>query len=88
MGSRLRVSPIGLGLAALGRPDYLNLCHGENLAERLTEADSRPLPPKVEEFANRQSVAPDARARGQPCPEPCPQLGKSDPSQPEPAPLT
>jgi hypothetical protein len=39
MGSRPRVSPIGLGLAALGRPGYLNLCHRENLGERLTEAD-------------------------------------------------
>jgi hypothetical protein len=34
------VSPIGLGLAALGRPGYLNLCHGENLGERPTEADT------------------------------------------------
>jgi aryl-alcohol dehydrogenase-like predicted oxidoreductase len=29
----LRVSPIGLGLAALGRPGYLNLGHGEDLGE-------------------------------------------------------
>jgi aryl-alcohol dehydrogenase-like predicted oxidoreductase len=27
----LRVSPIGLGLAALGRPGYINLGHGEDL---------------------------------------------------------
>ena len=26
------VSPIGLGLAALGRPGYINLGHGEDLA--------------------------------------------------------
>lgn len=35
------MSPIGLGLAELGRPGYLNLCHGENLGERPTEADMR-----------------------------------------------
>src|SRR5919106_5633707 len=29
--SGLRVSPIGLGLAALGRPGYLNLGHGDDL---------------------------------------------------------
>jgi aryl-alcohol dehydrogenase-like predicted oxidoreductase len=28
----LRVTPIGLGLAALGRPGYINLGHGEDLA--------------------------------------------------------
>src|SRR6266542_2123283 len=28
----LRVSPIGLGLAALGRPGYINLGHGRDLA--------------------------------------------------------
>jgi aryl-alcohol dehydrogenase-like predicted oxidoreductase len=32
--SRLRVSRIGLGLAALGRPGYINLGHGEDLAGR------------------------------------------------------
>jgi aryl-alcohol dehydrogenase-like predicted oxidoreductase len=31
----LRVSRIGLGLAALGRPGYINLGHGEDLAGRL-----------------------------------------------------
>jgi aryl-alcohol dehydrogenase-like predicted oxidoreductase len=31
--SGLRVSPIGLGLAALGRPGYLNLGHGHDLGE-------------------------------------------------------
>jgi aryl-alcohol dehydrogenase-like predicted oxidoreductase len=30
----LKVSPIGLGLAALGRPGYLNLGHGRDLAGR------------------------------------------------------
>ena len=30
--SGLRVTPIGLGLAALGRPGYLNLGHGDDLA--------------------------------------------------------
>jgi aryl-alcohol dehydrogenase-like predicted oxidoreductase len=30
----LRVSPIGLGLAALGRPGYINLGHGEDLHGR------------------------------------------------------
>jgi aryl-alcohol dehydrogenase-like predicted oxidoreductase len=29
----LRVSPIGLGLAALGRPGYLNVGHGDDLGE-------------------------------------------------------
>jgi aryl-alcohol dehydrogenase-like predicted oxidoreductase len=38
----LEVSPIGLGLAALGRPGYLNLGHGEDLgAERSVEAMER-----------------------------------------------
>jgi aryl-alcohol dehydrogenase-like predicted oxidoreductase len=30
----LRVSPIGLGLAALGRPGYINLGHGEDLSSQ------------------------------------------------------
>lgn len=30
----LVASRIGLGLAALGRPDYIDLCHGADLAER------------------------------------------------------
>jgi aryl-alcohol dehydrogenase-like predicted oxidoreductase len=33
--SGLRVSRIGVGLAALGRPGYINLGHGEDLAGRL-----------------------------------------------------
>ena len=33
--SELRVSSLGLGLAALGRPGYLNLGHGTDLAGRL-----------------------------------------------------
>jgi aryl-alcohol dehydrogenase-like predicted oxidoreductase len=38
----LEVSPIGLGLAALGRPGYLNLGHGEDIgAERSVEAMER-----------------------------------------------
>lgn len=32
------VSPIGLGMAALGRPGYINLGHGEDLAGRVDEA--------------------------------------------------
>lgn len=32
----LSVSPIGLGLAALGRPGYLNLGHGDDLDDRRT----------------------------------------------------
>jgi aryl-alcohol dehydrogenase-like predicted oxidoreductase len=35
----LRVSPIGLGLAALGRPGYINLGHGEDLRGR-TDVDA------------------------------------------------
>lgn len=31
--TRLAVSPIGLGLAALGRPAYINLGHGEDLGD-------------------------------------------------------
>jgi aryl-alcohol dehydrogenase-like predicted oxidoreductase len=31
----LRVSPIGLGLAAIGRPGYINLGHGEDLSGRI-----------------------------------------------------
>jgi aryl-alcohol dehydrogenase-like predicted oxidoreductase len=34
----LQVSPIGLGLAALGRPGYINLGHGEDLRGRLDVA--------------------------------------------------
>ena len=30
----LPVSPLGLGLAALGRPAYINLGHGQDLAGR------------------------------------------------------
>jgi aryl-alcohol dehydrogenase-like predicted oxidoreductase len=35
----LRVSPIGLGLAALGRPGYINVGHGEDLGGR-TDVDA------------------------------------------------
>ncbi|HBN75344.1 MAG TPA: aldo/keto reductase, partial [Planctomycetaceae bacterium] len=31
--SGLKVSPVGLGLAALGRPGYINLGHAEDLDE-------------------------------------------------------
>lgn len=31
--SGLRVTPIGLGLAALGRPGYINLGHADDLNE-------------------------------------------------------
>ena len=36
--SALRVSPLGLGLAALGRPGYINLSHGADLAGSVSEA--------------------------------------------------
>lgn len=35
----LRVSPVGLGLAALGRPGYINLGHGEDLSGQ-TDVDA------------------------------------------------
>jgi aryl-alcohol dehydrogenase-like predicted oxidoreductase len=35
----LQVSRLGLGLAALGRPGYINLGHGEDLAGRIDVAD-------------------------------------------------
>ena len=34
----LKVSPIGLGLAALGRPGYINIGHGQDLAGQYDEA--------------------------------------------------
>jgi len=34
----LEVSPIGLGLAALGRPGYINIGHGNDLAGQYDEA--------------------------------------------------
>jgi len=38
----LRVSPVGLGLAALGRPGYINVGHGEDLgANRSRDAMER-----------------------------------------------
>jgi aryl-alcohol dehydrogenase-like predicted oxidoreductase len=39
--SGLRVSRVGLGLAALGRPGYINLGHGSDLAGRTDEASMR-----------------------------------------------
>ena len=40
--SRLTVTPIGLGLAALGRPGYINIGHGADLgAERDRDAMER-----------------------------------------------
>ena len=39
--SGLRVSRIGLGLAALGRPGYINLGHGSDLAGHTDEASMR-----------------------------------------------
>ena len=29
-GNRLRATPLGIGMAALGRPGYINLGHGED----------------------------------------------------------
>jgi aryl-alcohol dehydrogenase-like predicted oxidoreductase len=37
----LQVSPLGLGLAALGRPGYINLGHGQDIPEGHDEADMR-----------------------------------------------
>ncbi|MBV8950760.1 MAG: aldo/keto reductase [Actinobacteria bacterium] len=37
-GTGLRVSSVGLGLAALGRPAYINLGHASDLAGRIDEA--------------------------------------------------
>ena len=34
----LKVSPIGLGLAALGRPDYINLGHARDLRDHSVDA--------------------------------------------------
>ena len=37
----LRVTPIGLGLAALGRPGYINLGHGDDLRDRTVDGMER-----------------------------------------------
>ena len=34
----LKVSPIGLGLAAVGRPDYINLGHAKDLRNHSVDA--------------------------------------------------
>jgi hypothetical protein len=34
--SRFRVRPLGIGVAALGRPGYINLGHGEGYQDGLT----------------------------------------------------
>ena len=36
---RLRVTPLGIGMAALGRPGYINLGHGEDYRDRRTVED-------------------------------------------------
>ncbi len=40
-GTGIAATPLGLGLAALGRPGYLNLAHGEDLEGRRTVAGLR-----------------------------------------------
>ena len=35
---QLQLPRIGLGMAALGRPGYINLGHGEDIADRSVEA--------------------------------------------------
>lgn len=38
-GGRLRVTPLGVGMAALGRPGYINLGHGEDYRDGRTVED-------------------------------------------------
>jgi aryl-alcohol dehydrogenase-like predicted oxidoreductase len=38
-GGRLRVTPLGVGMAALGRPGYINLGHGEDNRDGRTVED-------------------------------------------------
>jgi aryl-alcohol dehydrogenase-like predicted oxidoreductase len=38
-GGRLRVTPLGIGMAALGRPGYINLGHGEDYRDGRTVED-------------------------------------------------
>jgi aryl-alcohol dehydrogenase-like predicted oxidoreductase len=38
-GGRLRVTPLGIGMAALGRPGYIKLGHGEDYQEGRTIED-------------------------------------------------
>lgn len=38
-GGRLRVTPLGIGMAALGRPGYINLGHGEDYQDGRTAED-------------------------------------------------
>jgi len=37
----LRVTPLGIGMAALGRPGYINLCHGEDYPNGRTVEDMK-----------------------------------------------
>jgi len=39
VGGQLRVTPLGIGMAALGRPGYINLGHGEDYQEGRTVED-------------------------------------------------
>jgi aryl-alcohol dehydrogenase-like predicted oxidoreductase len=52
----LRVSPIGLGLAALGRPGYLNLGHGDDLGEDKSVTALRRLSHEVLHTAYEEGV--------------------------------
>jgi aryl-alcohol dehydrogenase-like predicted oxidoreductase len=39
VGGQLRVTPLGVGMAALGRPGYINLGHGEDYRDGRTVDD-------------------------------------------------
>lgn len=54
--TRLTVSPVGLGLAALGRPGYINLGHGEDLARGTGPADMEARAHEVLDAAWRGGV--------------------------------
>ena len=54
--SGLPVSRIGLGLAALGRPGYINLGHGEDLARRIDVAAMEENAHRVLDAAYEQGV--------------------------------
>lgn len=54
--TNLDVSPIGLGLAALGRPGYINLGHAEDLDEKYSIASMRARAQRVLDAAFRGGV--------------------------------
>src|SRR4051812_33575516 len=55
-GTGLRVSPIGLGLAALGRPGYINLGHGGDLAAGTSVPEMERNAHAVLDAAHRRGV--------------------------------